>query len=134
MISALNPEKFDLPHLRDMLGQQKTVAEVDKSKQAAARQQGSSVLGWIRRQNLPEQAERLARLQEDAEDRINERLGIPLLERCVPAMLDDPSHRMTVLDDCLKQRTARWPFIGIVQGLAAPLTAMFRRRLALDQQ
>src|SRR5258706_353877 len=82
----------------------------------------------------PQQAERLARLQQDAEDRINERLGIPLLERCVPAMLDDPSHRMAVLDDCLKQRTARWPFVGIVQGLAAPLTAMFRRRLALDQQ
>jgi GTPase Era involved in 16S rRNA processing len=134
MVSAVHPQEYDLPALRDTLGQQKTVEEVDQSKQAAARQQGSSVLGWIRRQNLPEQAERLARIQQDAEDRINDRLGLPLLERCVPAMLDDPSHRMAVLDDCLKQRAARWPFVGIVQGLAMPLTAMFRRRLALDQQ
>jgi GTPase Era involved in 16S rRNA processing len=134
MVSAVHPQEYDLPQLRDMLGQQKTVAEVDKSKQAAARQQGSSVLGWIRRQNLPEQAERLARLQQDAEEMVNERLGIPLLERCVPAMLDDPSHRMAVLDDCLKQRSARWPFVGVVQGVAAPVAAMFRRRLALDQQ
>src|SRR5258706_3076178 len=134
MVSAVHPPEYDLPQLRDMLGQQKSVQEVDKSKQAAARQQGSSVLGWIRRQNLPEQAERLARLQQDAEEMVNERLGIPLLERCVPAMLDDPSHRMAVLDDCLKQRAARWPFVGIVQGVAAPVAAMFRRGLGLDTQ
>jgi hypothetical protein len=134
MVSAMNAQEYDLPALRDMLGQQKSVEEIDKGKQAAARQQGSSVLGWIRRQNLPEQADRLARLQQDAEDRINDRLGLPILERCIPAMLDDPSHRMAVLDDCLKQRSARWPFVGIVQGLMTPLTAMFRRRLAIDQQ
>jgi hypothetical protein len=110
------------------------VEQVDKSKQAAARQQGSSVLGWIRRQNLPEQVERLGRYQDEAEAIVNERLGIPVLEQCLPAMLDDPSHRLAVLDDCLKHRAARWPFVGIVQGLAAPITAMFRRRLALEQQ
>jgi len=74
MVSAMNAQEYDLPALRDMLGQQKSVEEIDKGKQAAARQQGSSVLGWIRRQNLPEQADRLARLQQDAEDRINDRL------------------------------------------------------------
>jgi GTPase Era involved in 16S rRNA processing len=134
MVSAVHPQEYDLPQLREMLGEHKSVEEIDKSKQAAARQQGSSVLGWIRRQNLPEQADRLGRYQQDAEEIINERLGIPLLEKCLPAMLDDPSHRMAVLDDCLKQRAARWPFVGIVQGLAAPVTSMFRRRLALDQQ
>jgi hypothetical protein len=134
MVSAVHPQEYDLPRLREMLAEQKSVEEVDKSKQAAARQQGSSVLGWIRRQNLPEQVERLARYQDEAETIVNERLGIPVLEQCLPAMLDDPSHRMAVLDDCLKQRAARWPFVGIVQGLATPLTAMFRRRLALDQQ
>jgi hypothetical protein len=134
MVSAVQPQEYDLPQLREMLGEHKSVAEVDQSKQAAARQQGSSVLGWIRRQNLPEQAARLGRFQEEAEDIINERLGIPLVEKCVPAMLDDPSHRLAILDDCLKQRAGRWPFVGIVQGLAAPITAMFRRRLALEQQ
>jgi hypothetical protein len=134
MISALHPEKFDLPHLRDMLGQQKTIEEVDKSKQAAARQQGHSVLGWIRRQNLPEQVERLTHLQQDAEEIISERIGGPLLEKCIPAMLDDPANRMGLMDDCLRQRAARWPFVNVIQSLAAPLAAMFRRRLSLDQQ
>src|SRR5258706_15067934 len=107
MVSAVHPQEYDLPQLRDMVGQQKRVQEVDKSKQAAARQQGSSVLGWIRRQNLPEQAERLARLQQDAEEMVNERLGIPLLERWGRAMLDDPRHRMGGLGGWLKQRAAR---------------------------
>ena len=53
MVSAVHPQEYDLPRLREMLAEQKSVEEVDKSKQAAARQQGSSVLGWIRRQNLP---------------------------------------------------------------------------------
>jgi len=134
MVSAVHPQEYDLPQLRDMLGQQKSQAEVGKSKQAAAKQQGNSVLGWIRRQNLPQQARRLGNLQEDAEETVNERLGIPLLEQCVPAMLDDPSHRMAVLDDCLRQRCARWPFVGIVQGLASPIVGVFRRRLSLDKQ
>jgi hypothetical protein len=65
---------------------------------------------------------------------INDRIGGPLLEKCIPAMLDDPAHRLAVLDDCLKARCARWPFVTIIQGLAAPLTGMFRRRLPLEQQ
>jgi hypothetical protein len=134
MVSAVHPSEYDLPKLRDMLGQQKTLEEVDKSKQAAARQQGNSVLGWIRRQNLPQHADHLAHIEQDAEEIVNERLGGPLLEKCIPAMLDDPAHRLAVLDDCLKTRCAKWPFVGIIQGLMAPLAAMFRRRLSLDQQ
>jgi len=134
MVSAVHPQEYDLPKLREMLGQQKTLQEVDLSKQAASRQQGNSVLGWIRRQNLPQHADRLAHVEQNAEEMTTERLGGPILEKCIPAMLDDPAHRLAVLDDCLKQRCARWPFITIIQGLAAPVTAMFRRRLALDQQ
>ncbi|HEY7117955.1 MAG TPA: GTPase domain-containing protein [Tepidisphaeraceae bacterium] len=134
MISAIHPTDYDLPQLRTKLGEQKTAREVDTGKRAAAKQQGSSVLGWIRRQNLPEHARRLAAVQENAEEVINDRLGSPLLERCIPAILDDPAHRLTTLDDCLKSRAARWPFVNIVQGLAAPVAAMFRRRLSLDQQ
>ena len=60
MISATHPGEYDLPQLREKLGQQKTVKEVDAGKRLAVRQQGNSVLGWIERQNLPEQADRLA--------------------------------------------------------------------------
>jgi hypothetical protein len=134
MVSAANPDQFDFPALRKMLGVQKTVEEVGRGRQAAASQQGNSVLGWIARQNLPDQAQRLANLERDAQETLDARLGAPLLERCVPAMLDDPANRLTILDDCLKRRSARWPFLGIVQGLAAPVAAIFRRRLSLDQQ
>ena len=134
MVSAVHPTDHDLPKLRDLLGQQKTLEDVDRGKQAAQRQQSNSVLGWIERQDLSGHANRLARLQQDAEESINERLGAPLIERGIPAILDDPAHRLTVLDDCLKSRAARWPFVNVIQGLAAPVAAMFRRRLSLDHQ
>jgi hypothetical protein len=134
MISATNPEDHELPQLREKLGQEKSVAEVSTGRQLAVRQQGNSVLGWIERQNLPEHARRLATVQEDARETIGDRLGGPLFDRAIPAMMDDPAHRLTVLDDCLKARAARWPFVNIIQGLAAPLAAAFRRRLSLDQQ
>lgn len=134
MISATHPEQHELPQLREKLGQEKSVAEVDTGRRMAVRQQGNSVLGWIERQNLPEHARRLATVQQDAQETIGERLGAPLFDRAIPAMMDDPAHRLTVLDDCLKSRAARWPFVNIIQGLAAPLAATFRRRLSLDQQ
>jgi GTPase Era involved in 16S rRNA processing len=134
MISATHAGEYDLPQLREKLGQQKTAAEVDTGKRLAVRQQGNSVLGWIERQNLPEHARRLANVLQDAQETIGERLGAPLFDRAIPAMMDDPAHRLAVLDDCLRARAARWPFVNIIQGLAAPVTAMFRRRLALDQQ
>jgi hypothetical protein len=134
MISATHPGDHDLPQLREKLGQEKTVAEVDTGKRLAVRQQGNSVLGWIERQNLPEHARRLATVEQDARETVGERLGAPLFDRAIPAMMDDPAHRLAVLDDCLKARAGRWPFVNVIQGLAAPVTAVFRSRLALDQQ
>lgn len=134
MISAIHPDRYDMPQLRDLLGQQKSLEDVEKGKSAAARQQGTSVMDWLARQNLPQQVERLDHLQSDAEDLINERLGSPLLEKSIPGMLDDPAHRLSILDDCLKQRCARWPLVNIIQGVMGPLAAAFRRRLSLDQQ
>jgi hypothetical protein len=134
MISAVRPDEHDLPQLRHLLGQQKTVEEVDRGKQAAQRQQGNSVLGWVERQNLPQQAARLANLHHDAEEMLNDRIGAPLLEKSIPGILDDPTHRLSVLDDCLKNRCAKWPFVNVIQSLAGPVAAMFRRRLSLEQQ
>jgi hypothetical protein len=134
MISAIQPDEHDLPQLREKLGQEKTVAEVDTGKRLAVRQQGNSVLGWIERQNLPEHARRVSNVLQDARETVGERLGTPLFDRAIPAMMDDPAHRLAVLDDCLKARAARWPFVNIIQGLASPVVAVFRSRLALEQQ
>ena len=128
MLSAIHPDRYDLPSLRDALGTQKTLADVEKGRDAASRQQEHSIFSWISQQNLPGRAQSLARLAQDAEELLNHRIGVPLLERCIPAMLDDPAHRLAILDDCLKVRCARWPFVNIIQGLAGPVAAMFRRR------
>ncbi len=134
MVSAIQPDRFDLPALRELLGTQKSVEEVELGRLAAARQQEATIFGWIQRQNLPERSRRLERLGEEAEDTVHDRLAIPLLERAVPAILDDPAHRLSILDECLKQRCARWPFVNIVQALAGPIASVFRRRLSAEQQ
>jgi len=134
MVSAIRPEDYDLPDLRDLLGTQKTVEIVEQSRAAAAKQQETTVWGWVQRQNLPERARRLERLATQAEDEIATRLGQPLVERAIPAILDDTAHRLTILDKCLKERCARWPLVNIVQTLAGPLASLFRRRLSAEQQ
>ncbi|HSI35476.1 MAG TPA: GTPase domain-containing protein [Tepidisphaeraceae bacterium] len=134
MVSAIRPDDYDLPGLRELLGTQKTVAEVETSRQAAAKQQETTVWGWVQRQNLPDRARRLERLEEEVEEVINDRLGLPLIERTIRAILDDPAHRLTILDQTLKQRVGRWPLVNIVQTVAGPITSLFRKRLSPEQQ
>ena len=126
-ISALHPDRYDLPPLRNLLAQQKTEEAVRESKAKAAARQRSSVLEWLAAQDLPARAARLARLCEEAEEFINERLGIPLLETALPRLTEDPLYRQSVLDDCLSKRIARWPIVNILHGLFATIGAFLRR-------
>jgi hypothetical protein len=48
----------------------------------------------------------------------------------VPALLDDPSHRLAVVDQVMSRRVARWPIVNVLHVLLAPLTALWRRNLA----
>jgi len=124
MISAALPDKYDLPALRDRLGQQKTPQIVSRSKRLASQRQAASLLHWLERQNLPERAQRLARLQADAESLTAERIAQPLLDRALPRLLDDPAHQAAMVDDCLRRRVARWPIVNIVHSVLSPLFVM----------
>lgn len=126
-ISALCPDRYDLPSLRNLLAQQKSEEAVRESKAKAALRQKSSVLEWLATLDLPARAARLARLHEEAEEFINERLGVPLLETMMPHLTDDPLYRQTVIDDCMAKRVARWPIVNVLHILFAAIGAFLRR-------
>ena len=126
-ISAIHPDRYDLPALRNLLAQQKTEEAVRESKAKAAARQKSSVLEWLIAQDLPARAARLTRLREEAEEFINERLGVPLMEIALPRLTEDPLYRQSVLDDCMGKRIARWPIVNILHGVFATFGAFLRR-------
>ncbi|MGB7159763.1 MAG: hypothetical protein WBD40_16980, partial [Tepidisphaeraceae bacterium] len=123
MISAIHPQRYDLPTLREFLAQQKSTEIVRQSLDLAGRQRTRSLLSWLDAQNLPARADRLRRLQEEAEELTASRLGIPIIEIALPRLLDDPAHRLALIDDCVSRRVARWPLVNVLHALLAPLTA-----------
>ena len=134
IISATHPNDHELPGLRAMLAQQKTSETVTRSKDLAARQQGSSVVAWIERQDLPRRLERLQRAEQDAVAILAARIGQPLVEQVIPRILDDPALRLTLGDELMRKRVERWPVVNIAHVLLEPLTALVRRRLSLETQ
>jgi hypothetical protein len=126
-ISALHPDRYDLPALRETLARQKSDEAVRESRRKAVLRQKASVLAWLTEQNLPDRAARLARLQEEAEEFVNERLGEPLLDTLLPRLTDDPLHRQSILDDCLSRRVSRWPIVNVLHPIFAAIAGFFRR-------
>lgn len=126
MISATHPEAFDLPELRETLIRERSTQDVRKSQELAARRQDRSLLAWLDGQQLPVRAQRLARLQQDAEDMAAHRIGGPLLEEVIPRLLEDPATRGAMADEILTERVARWPVVRLVHTLLAPLFVVLR--------
>src|SRR5687768_3288035 len=104
MISALSPQQFDLPALREQLSREKSTQIVKKSFELAGRQRTRSLLAWLDEQRLPARAERLKRLQDEAEELTAARLGVPLVEAAIPRLLDDPAHRLAMIDAVMSRR------------------------------
>ena len=126
LISATNPERYDLPRLRQLLSRQKTDDVVRRSQELAVQRQDRSLVQWLREQNLDERAARLQRLLQEAEESVAARVGEPLLDRAVPRMLDDPAARLAMTDEVLRERVARWPLVNLVHTLLSPLLAVWR--------
>lgn len=129
MASALRPDRFDLPALRDLLSQQKSSGTVRKSIELAGRQRDRSMLAWLDAQRLPERVARLKRLEREAEELVASRLTTPLLDDAVPAILDDPTHRAAMVDEVMTARVARWPVVNLVHTLLWPLTTIWRQNV-----
>jgi hypothetical protein len=126
LISATNPDRYDLPRLRQVLTRQKSDDVVRRSKDLAVLRQDRSLLQWLREQRLDERAARLGRLLGDAEESLASRVGEPLLERAIPQMVEDPATRLAMTDEVLRERVARWPLVNLVHTLLSPLLAVWR--------
>lgn len=126
MISATHPGGFDLPELRETLIQEKSAQVVRESQEMAVRRQDHSLLSWLDSQQLSVRAQRLARLQGDAEEMAAERIGGPLLEEVIPRLLDDPATRGAMTEEILTDRVARWPVVRLVHTLLSPLFTLIR--------
>src|SRR5207302_8196832 len=105
MLSAARPEQYDLPALRALLSKQKPDELVRQSQVLAVGQQDRLLTAWLDAQDLPGRAARLERLQQDAEELLASRLAVPLLERALPGLVDDPASRLALTDEVLSARS-----------------------------
>ena len=129
MVSAAQPEAFDLPELKAVLSRQKSAPDVTQSRTLASRQQAMSVLSWVDSLDVASRVQRLARLEEDADELIRDRMTFPLVDRAVQALIDDPGHRLSILDACQWRRAARWPVVNLIHVLLSPLLLLIRRNV-----
>jgi hypothetical protein len=129
LISARQPEQFDLPRLRELLSREKSSDAVESSRGLAQRRQDRSLLGWMDRQRLAERAGQLGRLESDADELLTSRVALPILQRAVPHLLDDPAQRMVLTAPAVRLRMSRWPVVNALDALLAPLIALVQKNL-----
>jgi hypothetical protein len=134
LVSALHPGHYDLPDLQKLLAQQKSEETVDLSRQRAIRRQSMSFSRWIKEQNLPQRLDALDRLETAADEELAARVGVPLVERTIPRLMDDPAYRLALADEVMQQRVGRWPVVNIFHLLLGPLLSILRKRLPIEQQ
>lgn len=134
MISAIHPNRYDLPGLRQWVMNQKSQESVDLSRQLAQRRQADSVVEWVERQDLEQRLASLERLERTAEEELAGRVGVPLIDSAVPRLLSDPAYRLALADELMQQRVSRWPIVNVLHVLLGPLLSMLRLRLPVDQQ
>jgi hypothetical protein len=126
LISATHPQRYELPRLRGVLSRQKSDETVRQSKDLAVRRQDRSLVQWLQAQQLDERAARLARLQQEAEEAVADRIGVPVIETAIPRLLEDPAARLAMTDEVLRERVARWPLVNLVHTLLSPLLSVWR--------
>ncbi|HET6247338.1 MAG TPA: GTPase domain-containing protein [Tepidisphaeraceae bacterium] len=130
LISAKTPTAFELPALRQIVLREKSAEAIREAKRLAAERQDNALRSWLDQQQLPLRAERLGRLQQNAQELIAERVAGPVLERIIPRLLDDPSTRSAMTDEILTDRVTRWPIVSLVHTLLQPLFILLRSAIS----
>jgi GTP-binding protein EngB required for normal cell division len=133
MLSATKPSEFDLPELKKLLSQEKAANDVATSQVLARQQQDRSLICWLDAQDLPGRAQRLLRLEQEAQELLGERIGTPLIERSLPELADDLASRLALTDEVLTGRVARWPVVNLVHTLLTPVLAVVRRNVGVTR-
>jgi GTPase Era involved in 16S rRNA processing len=134
MVSAQQPERWDLPSLRQLLGQHKSEQDVEHSTRQAVRRQGTSLAEWVAGQGLEQRLAAVGRLRDAAEQEVNGRIALPLVDVALPRLLDDPAYRLALGDELMNERVKRWPIVNVFHLVLSPLIGVLRRRLPVAQQ
>jgi hypothetical protein len=127
LISAIHPQRFDLPEIKGLLSRAKSAEAVSEGRKLASRRRMRSMLAWLDEQDLPARAAALQRLDEQASELLAERLGVPLMESAIPGVLDDSAYRTVMMDAAFERRVARWPIVNVLHMLLSPLLVLVRR-------
>ena len=129
LVSAQRPAQYDLPRLAAILSRQRGADAVERSRQLAVRRQAVTLLDWLDQQDLPGMAARAERLAIEAEELLNDQVGIPLLERAIPKLAADPAARLLVAEPAVSARLRRWPVVNAIDALLGPVAALVRKNL-----
>ncbi len=127
LTSAANPGDFDLPALREILAREKSTTSVRDATSLALARQDRTALDWFDALSLPDRAARLARFEEDARDRILDRIARPIIDPAITALQEDPGPRSAAADEALSRRAGHWPLLGLIHVSLAPISVMLRR-------
>ncbi|CAN5343595.1 hypothetical protein BH09PLA1_BH09PLA1_07520 [soil metagenome] len=130
LISATQPDAFDLPRLREALSDDRSKKSVETSLDLADTRRQRTLIDWLDSQHLADRAARSTRLLRDAEELTAARLAVPLLEEFLPQLTGDPSHRLAMIEPVMSKRLSRWPIVNVIQTSLSPLMALIRKNLS----
>ena len=66
LLSAIHPDRYDLPDLRKLLSQERSEKSVDTSRRSALQRQGLTLADWVATQDLEHRLESMQRLSAAA--------------------------------------------------------------------
>lgn len=127
LLSAIHPDRYDLPKLREVLSKQKEDADLAASKALAVRTFGSSLLDWLSGHGLAERVERTERIEELLEALLHARIEAPLFEILLPSIREDEEVGRFLFDATFRARIGKWPIVRTLDSLAAPARRLLNR-------
>lgn len=128
-VSAVAPEKFDLPELRKLLSRDRDQDLVQRSRELARGRRQLTLVQWLEDQRLGDRLALANRTLEDARQLAEDKLLVPIRERVQPSLLDDPALKSDIIERASRKRIARWPIVNVIDVLLAPITSVFRRNV-----
>lgn len=128
-ISAQQPDKFDLPALRDTLSRDRAANDVRRSRTLATGRRRATLLGWLESQRLDERLARADRVSAEARELAEQKLLGPIDARVLPRLRDEATLRAEIVEAASRKRIARWPIVNVVDVILAPIAAALRRNV-----
>jgi GTPase Era involved in 16S rRNA processing len=126
LISAKQPDRFDLPALRETLSRDRSSREVRNAIDLAGERRSQSIADWLDEQRLDERAQAASDRLDLARRIADELLTEPILARVNPVLRSDTSIRFSTADHAARARLARWPLVRAIDLCAQPIFSLFR--------